>query len=165
MAESWYALYTKPRKERQVHDLLGKNGFEVYLPLLRLLKKQRLVQTSEPLFPCYLFVKTDIHRVGISALSWTEGLRSVVSFCGEPAVVENSLVDYIRERLASGSGPEIYGRFKQGDRVAITSGPLKDCEAIFDSRLSRSGRVRVLLRLMNTSTPCEVDERWLERAA
>jgi len=161
----WHALYTKARKEQQVYDLLQKRGFEVYLPQLRLLKKRRLVQTRQPLFPCYLFVRTDIKTVGISALSWTLGLRSVVSFCGEPGIVDERILDYIKLRLAEGSGPEVYGRFKKGDPVMITTGPFKDLDAIFETRMSGSNRVRVLLRLMGQATPCEVDEAWLEKVA
>jgi transcriptional antiterminator RfaH len=161
----WHALYTKPRKERQVCDLLEKRGFEVYLPQLRLLKKRRLVQTSQPLFPCYLFVRTDIKKVGISALSWTLGLRKVVSFCGEPGIVDEDVIDHIKLRLAEGNGPEIYGRFKKGDRVTITNGPFRDLDAVFDARMSGSNRVRVLLRLMGQATPCEVDDAWLEKVA
>ncbi len=161
----WYALYTKPKKEQQVHDLLSKRGFEVYLPLLRLLKKRRLVQTREPLFPCYLFVRADIKCVGISAIAWTQGLRRVVSFCGEPAIVDEAVIAYIKQRLHDGDGPEVYGRFRRGDTVVITDGPFKVLDAVFDDNISGSGRVRVLLKIMGQPTPCEVNEAWLEKRA
>ena len=31
----WYALYTQPRKERQVHGWLVEQGFESFLPTVR----------------------------------------------------------------------------------------------------------------------------------
>lgn len=161
----WYTLYTKPKREQQVHDILSKRGFEVYLPLLRLLKKRRLVQTQEPLFPCYLFVRTDIEQVGISTIAWTQGLRRVVSFCGQPAIVDDVVIEHIKRRLSEGNGPEVYGRFRHGEQVVVTEGPFKDLDAIFDGRLSGSGRVRVLLKIMGQLRPCEVHEAWLEKRA
>ena len=61
--------------------------------------------------------------------------------------------------------PEVYGRFTPGERVHIRSGPCRDIEAVFDSRLSGTGRVRILLQLLGRQTPAEVDERWLEKIA
>ena len=161
----WYALHTKPRKEHQVEAILCHREIETYLPLRCELKKHRLVVTREPLFPRYLFACVDLPAVGISAIVYTPGLTSMVSFCGEPAAVDAGIIDYLKQREQTGSGPEVYGHFRPGERVIIRTGPCKDLEAIFDSRLSGLGRVRVLLKILGQQTPTEVDENWLEKAA
>jgi transcriptional antiterminator RfaH len=163
--KNWYALHTKPRKEHQVDEILHQRGIQTYLPMRREIKKRRLVATEEPLFPRYLFGCIDLPTVGISAIVYTPGLTSMVSFCGEPAVVEPGIIDYLMQREQTGSGPEVYGRFHAGERVLIKTGPCKDLEAIFDSRLSGLGRVRVLLKILGQQTPTEVDENCLERVA
>lgn len=162
--KNWYALHTKPRKEQQVYSLLAQRGIESFLPLSRLLKKGRLIQTREPLFPCYIFASMDLTVTSVSDVNWTEGLRSIVSFCGEPATIEPAIIDHIRQRLSDGKGPEIYGKFKPGDKVTLRAGPFRDLDAIFDSNLSGSGRVRILLSVLGHETPCEVAVDWLERS-
>jgi transcriptional antiterminator RfaH len=84
----WYALYTKAHRGQQVHDLLQDRGVSVFLPRVCVLKKRRIVQTNEPLFPCYLFARFDPHVTGLYPVQWTQGLRSVVSFCALPVIME-----------------------------------------------------------------------------
>jgi len=157
----WYALYTKPHKEQQVHDLLQQRGFSVFLPRLQLFKKGRVVQTKEPLFPCYLFANFNLHETGLYPVQWTQGLRCVVSFCGEPAIVDDTIIDFIKKQASTMLSSEP-SRFKPGDYVRITKGPFKDLAAVFDGKLSASGRVRVLLRVLGQDARCDVDEDWLE---
>jgi transcription antitermination factor NusG len=55
-------------------------------------------------------------------------------------------------------------KFRPGDRVRITCGPLKDLEAVFDRNLSKDGRVRILLEFLGQLTACEVESDWLAKA-
>lgn len=161
--EHWYALYTKAHREQQVHDLLRDRGFTVFLPLLRVLRKGRVVETREPLFPCYMFAHFDMIETGFYPVQWTQGLRSVVSFCGEPAIVDDEIIEYIQARLAGEVGPERSSRFNQGDLVRITDGPFRDLAAVFDGTLTGSRRVRVLLRVLGQEARVEVKDEWLQR--
>lgn len=158
----WYALYTKPHKEEQVHDLLQTRGFDVYLPRVHLSRKGKVVQSKEPLFPCYLFANFNIRETGLYPVQWTQGLRTVVSFCGEPAVVDESIVSYIRERAQEDLQSNRACRFRPGQTVRITQGPMRDLAAVFDGTLSATGRVRILLAVLGQEARCEVDEAWLE---
>jgi transcriptional antiterminator RfaH len=161
----WYALYTKPKKEQQICALLQQRDIEAYLPVLPVLKKTGVVETKEPLFPCYLFAHVDPDVVGLAGMGWLPGMRSVVNFCGDPAVVDDEVIDFIKRRLQVSSEPESHLRFKRGERVRITSGPFQNLEAIFDSKLSGSGRVRILLTIMGQVTSCETNEEFLKKAA
>lgn len=62
--DSWYAIYTKHQHEKSAADLLTRKGFEILLPLYRLIRrwKDRDKSVLSPLFPCYLFVRTDLSR-------------------------------------------------------------------------------------------------------
>lgn len=159
--EHWYTLYTKPHKEQQVSSFLESRGFETYLPIIQARKRGR--EKSVPFFSCYLFVRAGPSN-GLSILRWTPGLKRIVSFGDQPALVDERVISFIKQRLADiqESGCTVY-RFKPGDRVAITSGPLRDFEAIFDQRLSSRDRAKILVDVLGRWTRCEVEIDCLEK--
>jgi len=158
----WYALYTKPHKEFQVEGLLQAQGIETYLPTVRRKVRRRDRPRSKVYFPCYLFARIDFDTTPRSSIAWLPGMRHIVMSGEQPAVVADEIVDLIRSRL-DGVEEIAYGSLRQGDRVRITSGPLRDLEAVFDRPLSAADRVRVLLDVMGRLTPVELDGRQLVR--
>ncbi len=162
--QQWYTLYTKPHCEQQVEGALTAKGIEIFFPSMAVLAPRRGRSPIRPFFPCYLFARVDLEAVGISALNWTPGMRHVVMFGGLPARVEEAVVDRIREHLNQPHAMDEQGEFLQaGDHVMIMSGPLRDIEAVFDKRLSASGRVRVLVQLLERWTTCETEASALRR--
>lgn len=158
----WYALYTKPKKERQVHTLLGGQGIEAYLPTVRRKVRRRDRPERIVYFPCYLFARVDFSVTPRSSLDWMPGVRRIVCSGDRPTVVADELVELIRRRL-EGREEVGYGNLRHGDRVRITSGPLRNLEAVFDQPLSAADRVRVLLDVMGRTTPVEIDCLEIER--
>jgi transcriptional antiterminator RfaH len=154
--KNWYALYTHPRKERHVDALLQEKGLETFLPTVRRKVRRRDRPDEMVYFPCYLFVRLDFETTPRSSLAWMPGVRRIVTFGDQPAVVADELVDLIRERLDNIKKIG-YARLKPGDRVRIRTGPLRDMEAIFERPLSAGERVRVLLDVMGRMTPVEID--------
>ena len=163
--QHWLTLYTKPRMERQVSEILTGKGLETYLPLIYKYSKHRRRKEPSPFFPCYLFARVDPISPEYLSLQWTPGLRSIVRFGGKVARVPDEVITRIKERLAQleKSGYSESDRFKQGDRVRIEAGPLKGLEAIFDRALSAAGRVRILLDILGRLTACEIELDWLEK--
>lgn len=163
---SWYALYTKPRMEHQVSTLLENRGIPTYLPLMHVPRRRAAGQrVAVPFFPCYLFAQIDFEVVSTSSVTWMQGLRRIVSFCGEPVAVDEGIIAAVRERLGSMESRRRGGdiRFRPGDRVRIKRGILRDMEAIFDEALSASGRVRILLNILSRQTACEIGTEDLEK--
>ena len=156
----WYALYTKPYKERHVSSVLESRGFETYLPTIQVRKNGQ--RKTEPFFSCYLFVRMD-SADAFTGVRWTPGLRRIVSFGGDPAVVPDHAISLIRQRVAEMGELDYSSRFKSGDRVAIKNGPLKHFEAVFDRALSNRDRAMVLVDLLGRWTRCEVDVSCLEK--
>ena len=158
----WYALYTKPRAERQVSDILTGRGLETFLPATRTWRARRRRFEQEPLFAGYLFARFDLRTTGFSAVAWTPGLRCIVSAGdGEPVTVPEPVIDFLKlrtEQLNSGDPPP---RFRPGTAVRITSGPLKDLEAIFEQHLSRHERSRVLIQVLGRLARYQVPTGWL----
>jgi transcriptional antiterminator RfaH len=153
---NWYALYTKPRKEHQVDATLRGQGIETYLPAVQRKVRRRDRPDRVVYFPCYLFARIDLTVVPRSTIDWMPGIRRIVGAGGQPAVVDDEIVEMVRQRLEAIE--EVgYGNLKQGDRVRIISGPLRDLEAVFDKPMSAENRVRILLDVVGRMTPVEID--------
>ncbi|RME50218.1 MAG: hypothetical protein D6796_03420 [Caldilineae bacterium] len=151
--ERWYTLHTKPNREFQVAALLQEKGLETFLPLAG----------DKPFFPCYLFVKVDFRRVGLSRVQWTPGLRRIVAFDGQPATVPDDVIALIRQRLpAAGDVPPLPA-LQPGDPVRITEGPFRDMEAIFEGPVSPARRVHVLLTVLGRVNRVQIPAQNLER--
>lgn len=163
--QHWLALYTKPRMERQVNQVLTGQGVETYLPLIYKYSKHRRRKEPAPFFPCYLFARVDPSSAAFLSLAWTPGLRSVVRFDGKVAWVPDQVVAHIKERLVQleQTGYSECLGFKPGDRVRIEAGPLEGLEAIFDRATSATGRVRILLDVLGRLTACEIESDRLAK--
>ena len=158
----WYALYTRPNAERQVTATLHERGIEVFLPTVR--KHHRRQWQEGPLFPCYLFARVDLDKVGYSAVAWTPGLRRMVAFGHKPAVVPEEAIEMLREQLAeigAQGGLPTHG-FQPGEEVRFQAGPLRGLYAIFEGPVGPVERVRVLIRFLGEANRAEVPVADLE---
>jgi transcription elongation factor/antiterminator RfaH len=148
---AWYVLHSKPHHEEALWQHAQAQGYEVFYPRLQVDPVNPRARKVRPYFPRYLFVRTDVSQVSVSAFQWMPGAIGLVCFGGVPAPVPNILIEAIRfnvERI-NRAGGEVYCRFKPGVRVRVEDGPFAGYEAIFDTRLSGKERVRVLLQLLN----------------
>ncbi len=158
--QHWYTLYTKPHKERHVSSFLQSRGFETYLPTIQV--KRNGKRKTQPFFSCYLFVRMD-PADALPGVRWTPGLRRIVGFGGDPAVVPDHAISLIQKRVTEMGEVDYASRFQSGDRVAIKSGPLRYFEAVFNCALSNRDRAMVLVDLLGRLTRCEVDVSCLEK--
>ncbi len=151
MAEHWYVLRTKPKKERFVHQQLVARDVPLYFPSVRVKPVNPRASKIRPYFPGYLFVRADLAQEGRNAFNWLPGTIGLVQFGGEPAAVPDNLVHELKERIAQLAQAEQKRRdgLQQGDRVRIVSGPFAGYEAIFDMRLPGKERVQVLLAFLS----------------
>lgn len=160
MPSFWYAIQSHPNKEDFLWNQLRTREIEVFYPRVRVQTVNPRARKIKAYFTGYMFVHADLDVLGISTLQWLPHARGLVSFGGEPAVVPESLIHAIRQRVGeiSKAGGELFDGLKSGDAVFIHDGPFAGYEAIFDLRLTGSERVRVLLQLLNhTQVPVELD--------
>jgi transcription antitermination factor NusG len=151
MAELWYALRSKPRKEEVLWQQLRSQGYEVFFPRLRVQPVNPRSRKWRPYFPGYMFVQVDIESIGISTFQWMPHALGLVSFDGIPASVPENLVRAITRRVEeiAAAGGELFDGLKPGDAVRISEGPFVGYEAIFDTRIPGSERVRVLIQMLS----------------
>ncbi len=159
MAEHWYAMRSKPRKEDVVSKQARDQGFDVFYPRLRVNPVNPRARKVKAYFPGYLFVHIDLERVGISVFQWMPHAIGLVAFGGEPATVPDHLIAAIRQKVEeiAAAGGEVLEGLKPGDKVMIDYGPFAGYEAIFDARLPGNERVRVLLQLLSNQRQVPVD--------
>jgi transcription antitermination factor NusG len=98
-----------------------------------------------------MFVQVDLEAVGLSTFQWMPHAIGLVNFDGEPATVPDNLIHEINKQVTrlAASGGELFADLKPGDKVNISEGLFVGYEAIFDTRLPGSERVRVLIRMLS----------------
>lgn len=167
MAKNWYAMRSKPRKEEVLWRHLRTQDFETFFPRLRVHPVNPRSRKLRPYFPGYLFVHTDLDEVGLSTFQWMPHGAGLVTFGGEPSLVPENLIYELRKRVLEieAVGGEVFDGLKQGDVVKISEGPFRGYDAIFDTRLPGSERVRVLLELLGSQrqVPLELHTGQIER--
>lgn len=146
MAKSWYAVYTKAKKEYGVAQLLSNAGMEVLSPRLKLKKSHRgkRIEIIEPLFPCYIFAQFDYPH-DYRLVKYTRGVRRVVGTSREPLPVDDWIISMIKARLVDGIVELKPPVFKRGDVVEVTDGPFQGLMGIFEREIP--GKQRALLLL------------------
>jgi transcription antitermination factor NusG len=133
---AWYAIYSKPNREKKVLANLQEEGIECYLPLLKTLKQwsDRKKWIEEPLFRSYVFVR--VSNIEFFNVLHLLGVVCYVRFGGKPQTIPDNQIEniktfikqeekeviVIREKIAKGVKAEVlYGPFKgvQGEVIQI----------------------------------------------
>lgn len=162
----WYALRSKPNKERSLAFELKARRFEVFFPEIRVQPVNPRSRTLRPFFPGYLFVCVDLLQTGFSELNWLPFSHGLVCYGGGPVEVPPALIQGIRkqvEAINAAGGEQLRG-LKKGDALILSAGPFSGYEAIFDLTLPGTERVRVLLKLLSKQQiPLEVPASFIEK--
>ena len=164
--KSWYLVYTKPRQEEVAATNLTRQGYGVYLPRLRQLRKRsgKRVPIVEPLFARYLFIHLDSHTDNWIPIRSTLGVMSLVRFGAEPARVPDDLVAHLKSHEgAEGLHEWAEPKLAVGDHVRVAEGPLAGYEGVL---IAKSGRERVtlLLHMLGSQVRAQLGTSQLESA-
>ena len=156
----WILIYTKSGEERKAHENLKRQGFETFLPLIASTNKDIDLSPLVPLFPRYLFVKINTELSNWHSIKYSLGVSKIVMFSDKFTSIPEDIINSLKIRLdQSGVYKENISivDYKEGDTVLISDGHFAGVDAIFLSKKSKD-RVRLLLKLLNTSVLAEVDE-------
>src|SRR5688572_14642064 len=126
----WYALYTRPRHEKQVLEELKARNIEAFLPTYKVRRRwsDRYKVVEEPLFKNYLFVSLTWDKYQDSLRPY--GAVSFVTFDGQPAEIPASEIEAIRTLVESDLPYDPHPYLKLGHRVRVKTGPLAGCEGV-----------------------------------
>ena len=121
----WFAVWTRSRAEKAVHEQLLRRGVESFLPTVprwsRWKDRRKLIDW--PLFPGYCFARFDPADSRL-VLTCT-GVATIVSFDGKLAPVPDAEVEAVRRLVTSDLQFDPCPLIKEGSRVEVIYGPLK----------------------------------------
>ena len=160
----WYAVHTKPRQEKRAREHLERQGYEVFLPLIKVKKRLRGKWTNriEALFPRYLFIRLAMFEDNFAPVRSTLGVQHIVRFGDYPAQVPN---DFVRVLIANqdnllGITKERQATFKKGEKVTVIEGPLKGLSGIIENDNGQE-RVILMLNLLGRENVLEIEPDYL----
>lgn len=160
-------LQTKPHQESRTiaHLRLRAGDVESFFPRIEVVRKRsgRRARFLEPLFPSYLFLRMQMTAAAWSTVRWTPGARRILGDGEWPIEVRDELIEAIWNRMEPLGFIRVGLNFQSGARVRIRTGPFAGLEGIFERPTSREKRVRVLLDILGTVRPLEIDALDLER--
>ncbi len=142
----WYAIHTKPKQEERAESNLRAWKVKTFVPRIKERRARQSFGDSviKPLFPRYLFAYFVANSM-LHKISYTRGVKSVVKFGGEPAPIDDSIIELIQAQAAEDGYIRIGEQFKYGDKVLIKDGLFSELTGIFEHKIKVGDRVMILL--------------------
>lgn len=160
--ERWYALYTKHQHEKKAADLLKRKGIEVFLPTYSAIRqwKDRRKALALPLFPNYLFLRTNLDNK-IEILQ-TPGVFSIVENSGRACEIPDHEIETLQTILRTKSQIEPHEFLRRGDSVLIRLGPLAGVRG-FLTMVKNQHRVVVSVTGLQKAISVEIELSSVEK--
>jgi transcription termination/antitermination protein NusG len=154
----WYAVYTRSNFEKKVAGSLGYKGLDYFLPTVQEQHrwKDRKKTVDMPVFPGYVFVRIPDkaeHRIRVLHI---DGAVRILGTGGSIEPIPDSEIESVRLLLASGR--PFFGHLflREGARVRVRSGPLKDVEGVM-IRFKNQNQLVVSVHLLARSIAVAID--------
>ena len=98
--KKWYAVYTKPRCEKKVADLLSRKSIENYCPQNKVLNlgtdRRKIIHA--PLFSSFVFVRISMEEIPI--VRQTNGVINFIFWLNKPAIIRDKEIENIKRFLS-----------------------------------------------------------------
>jgi len=150
----WFAVYTTPRHEKHVSELLAERRIEAFVPLYRTThqwQKSRPIVLELPLFPTYVFVR--IARQARGAVLGTPGVLSIVGSPRESWPLPDLEIDALRFGILERT-IEPHPYLTVGERVRIKAGVMAGVQGVL---VRKKNEFRVVLSLDTIMLSVEVE--------
>jgi transcriptional antiterminator RfaH len=158
----WFCARTQPKHEHIAAASLEKNlGLEVFHPRLKLERATRrgVARVIEPLFPCYVFVRSAYERM--DEIRYVTGISSLVQFGSKVATVADPVIDELKMCFEDGEPMSVNDRLYPGAEVTVAEGAFLGFSGIVVQVLPARQRVQILLDFLGRTTLAEVDRTSL----
>ena len=153
---NWCVAHTQPLKELVAERHLLDQGFEVYLPRFKKIRRhaRKVEEVLAPLFPRYLFVGIDVDVTPWRSISGTRGVSHLLmNHTNQPAQVSHHIIAQLKSQEIGEGVVHLSSlmTFTKGDKVRVTEGVFKDQGAVFEM-LDDKSRVQLLLNFLGRET-------------
>lgn len=164
LTPAWYVVHTKSRFENVVESGLTRKSLEAFLPKVRVQSRRqdRKLMIRVPLFPGYVFVKSDLHPQRHLDILKTAGAVRLIGTQNGPVPVTQETIDSLKIMVATDQPVTTGSRFKKGDRVIVIDGPLAGVIGTF-ARYKGRGRVVVNIEALGQFAGVSVSESDVEK--
>lgn len=164
LTRAWYALHTKSRFENVVNENLAKKTMDVFLPKITVKsrRRDRHKMIRVPLFPGYVFVKTDLNPYEHIEILKTTGAVKLIGSARGPVPIADATVESLRIMVSTEAEVITGTRFKKGDRVMVVNGPFAGVIGLFSSYRG-DGRIIVNIEALGQFAAVNVDAADVEK--
>src|ERR1035438_6359585 len=161
---AWYCARTKPKHEHIAAATLRRDlGLEVFNPRLRSERatfRGVIKRVSDPLFPCYIFIRCALEE-RLDQVRHTSGISSIVNFGGKIPEVPEPVIQELRDCFGTEESLDVDTCPGPGDGVTVNSGAFFGVQAVVLRAWPAKRRVEILLEILGRQTPMEVDSNLL----
>jgi transcriptional antiterminator RfaH len=167
MGQRWYVAQTKPKAEKRACHWLGMKDIDVFVPKMEIKKRRKLgvVLAIEPVFPGYLFVKLEPSPSSWQQLKWTPGIKKVLGFNGAPSVVPEEVISELQKRTRQKGFIQEGSRFRKGEKVLVTQGPLKGLVGVIEEARPGKERINILMNILSSPTRVQTNASELQKVS
>ncbi|MBX9977589.1 MAG: transcriptional activator RfaH [Alphaproteobacteria bacterium] len=156
MSITWCVAHTHSLKEHVAKQHLLQQGFEVYLPQFKKIRRhaRKVDEVLSPLFPRYLFVGMDKEGSSWRSINGTQGVSHVLmSNPMTPACVPLSAIQDLKSQEISDGVVKIESlvTFSKGEKVRVLEGVFKGKVVTFCG-LDDKSRVQLFLNFLGRET-------------
>ena len=122
---NWYAIFTKPRSEKKVHQRMLDQDIEAFLPMIKTVRQwsDRKKTVEVPLISSYIFVlmqEKDLYQT-----LPIQGTVNVLKHLGKPAKIRAVEIENLKILTGTGENHQIENCINvlSGDDVEVINGP------------------------------------------
>ncbi len=156
----WLVIYTKSRHDEKVSAQLEKLGVPYFSPFYKSVRQwnDRKKTILLPLFPSYIFIRTDSKTTFYQILQ-LPGVVTYVKFGKEIAKVSNDVIENLKLVLAGGEDFEVTSDyFSPGEQLKIDNGIFEgvSCEVV--NHLSKR-KILVRLQILNRNVLATLSDK------
>jgi transcriptional antiterminator NusG len=140
MRENWYILYALSTKQQELCNRIRNHGVNAFVPAMEYYRRDCKEIAVKPMFPGYLFVRTDIsqkefddliHRLGEESQSHIKQLKDE----GTTAMTEAEM-DFFAHLLDEQGIAKMSYAHLEYNKAVVTDGPLR----YFQDRIAKVDR-------------------------
>jgi transcription antitermination factor NusG len=152
----WFAIQVRTRYEKQVAQSIESKNIRTFLPLYAARRRwsDRTKEVHVPLFDGYVFCQLDpCERMPVLV---TPGVLQFVGIGKTPVPVEQGEIAAIQKLVQFGSVVRPWPFLREGERVRVDDGPLRNVEGIL-LRGEDADEVVVSITLLQRSVAVKID--------
>lgn len=129
----WIVVHSYPQAERWARDNLTRRGYNCYLPLMAVRRRDKVLKSlwhtvDVPLFPRYLFVK---YPGNWTPVRYCPGVYRIVSAAGKPNLASNAAISALQAAEAVRASLPLQSRqWAPGTPCVVGNGTFDDVPAV-----------------------------------